>query len=84
MNHTEILTHEDCLDFRDDGSCRGRVEFRQSLTGTGLAIERCDGHWAARLETEDRIRHDYPDSPFAPSWFDPADAGEVWDDPADF
>ena len=25
-------------------------------------------------------REDYPDSPIAPSWFDPADAGETWDE----
>jgi hypothetical protein len=51
-----------------------------SLTGTGTSIPRCDAHWDERLRQDERIRNDYPDSPIAPSWFDPADAGERWDD----
>lgn len=60
--------------------CRGEVEMRSSLTGTGMAIPRCDHHWEKRLERDEEHRRIYPDSPIAPSWFDPSIAGERWDD----
>lgn len=78
-----MLTAEDCLNFdeRDNGAdCRGSVEYRPSLSGTGTAIPRCDGHWEARLVTQERLDRDYPDSPIAPAWFDPMAAGERWND----
>lgn len=62
------------------GECRGDVEFRMSLTGTGTAIPRCDHHWDLRLREEDELRAVYPDSPLAPDWFDPMAAGEHWDE----
>lgn len=68
----------ECID--NPAECRGVVEMRPSLTGTGTAIPRCDGHWEQRLEREEELRNDYPDSPIAPSWFDPTVAGERWDD----
>jgi len=69
-----------CIDEAKETECRGPVEYRPSLTGTGTAIERCDGHWGERLRFEDELRRVYPDSPNPPDWFDPADAGERWDD----
>lgn len=68
-----------CIEDWDEGTCQGAIEYRMSLTGTGTAIPRCDHHWAKRLETEERINRDYPDSPIPPPWFDPANAGEHWD-----
>jgi len=73
------MTHQDCLEY-GSGDCEGAVEYRMSLTGSGMAFERCDFHWNLRLEREEELRRDYPDSPIAPSWFDPMDAGERWDD----
>lgn len=59
--------------------CRGHVELRMALSGTGIPYPRCGKHWHDRLELEERLRADYPDTPNPPSWFDPADAGERWD-----
>lgn len=72
----------ECIEFDEvtnGASCSGTVEFRMSLSGTGTAIERCDGHWAKRLDLQERLRRDYPDSSTPPSWFDPSYAGEHWD-----
>ena len=68
----------DCIGKPDE--CRGEVEMRPSLTGTGMAIPRCDYHWDLRLRQDEEHRRIYPDSPIAPSWFDPTLAGERWDD----
>lgn len=74
----EQLTYEDCVNGPD--GCTGRVEYRMALSGTGESYPRCDGHWSDRLDTEERLRQDYPDSPNPPPWFDPANAGETWND----
>jgi hypothetical protein len=78
----ETLPAEDCLEWDADmpSPCRGPVEYRESLTGTGTPIPRCDYHWNLRLDREDEHRRIYPDSPIAPAWFDPEAAGERWDD----
>lgn len=68
----------ECLD--GPGGCRGLVEFRAPLSGTGRSFPRCEKHWEQRLEAQERINRDYPDSPSPPGWFDPANAGETWDD----
>jgi len=73
------MTHQDCLDY-GTSDCAGAVEYRMSLSGSGMAFQRCDAHWDQRLEREEQLRQDYPDSPIAPSWFDPFAAGERWDD----
>ena len=69
----------ECLD-EVRGGCSGEVLLRPSLTGTGMAIPRCDAHWIKRLEKDEEDRAIYPDSPIAPAWFDPTAAGERWDD----
>lgn len=71
-----LLTHEDCLDGPE--GCKGAVEYRESLTGTGTAIKRCDEHWSKRLDLEQELRERYPVHP--PSDFDPSYAGESWDE----
>lgn len=68
-----------CLE-RDSGDCEGPVEWHSTDPGVRPAFPRCAFHWALRCGLEDRLRRDYPDSPMAPSWFDPANAGERWDD----
>ncbi len=69
----------DCLDRDAAIPCHGPVEYRMALSGTGRSFPRCDGHWSERLDAQQRIGRDYPDSPIAPAWFDPANAGERWD-----
>ncbi len=65
--------------------CRGRVDFREPLSGTGVPTIRCEGHWADRLELQARVNRNYPDSPTPPRWYREqggyAYAGEHWDEP---
>lgn len=65
-----------CLDEHGKTPCSGAVEYRPSLTGTGMAIPRCEAHWIARLDEQDRINEKYP--VHAPPDFDYLDAGEYW------
>lgn len=77
---TSTDTTLECLDDHGEGTCAGAVEYRMALSGTGRSFARCDAHWAKRLAEQERINERYPDSPFAPSDFDPDYAGERWDD----
>ncbi|MCP4897327.1 MAG: hypothetical protein GY906_10185 [bacterium] len=70
--------YESCLDFRDDGSCRGLVAFA-SVDGRGKAFPRCRKHFNDRLNRYQGSIEQYAHSDVIPSWFDPADAGEHWD-----
>jgi hypothetical protein len=72
------LTFEDCISGPE--RCAGEVHFRMALSGSGEPFIRCDKHWGDRLDVEERLRRDYPDSPTPPDWFDPLDAGERWND----
>lgn len=74
----EELGPSDCLDGPED--CAGPVEYRMPLSGTGKAFPRCEKHWDKRLDEQERISRDYPDSPSPPAWFDPSYAGERWDE----
>lgn len=58
--------------------CRGPVEMRWPLSGSGRSFPRCDGHWDERLRLEEDIRARYPVRP--PHNWSPMDAGESWDD----
>ena len=71
----------ECLDHQQ-GDCKGAVEYRFALSGTGRSFPRCDGHWAARLDYQDGInqRYGHPDSAVVPSDFEPEYAGERWDE----
>jgi hypothetical protein len=74
-----------CLDEprrEGDSPCKGAVEYRFALSASGRNYPRCDGHWSARLDAQDRHnrRYGHPDSVSAPSWFDPTYAGESWND----
>src|SRR5262249_34055018 len=70
------LTHDDCIDGPE--RCGGKTEYRMALSASGKCFARCDAHWEARLDEQERINRDYPDSAAAPSWFDASYAGEVW------
>jgi hypothetical protein len=72
--HTEeTLT---CLQHNAD--CRGAVEYRMPLSGTGRAFARCDFHWEKRLDAQERNREYASDVP--PAWFDESYAGERWNE----
>ncbi len=74
-----VLEEGDCLEFRDDGSCQGKVEYH-TLDGL-TSWPRCIHHFDLRLKRyEESDLERYANSDVAPSWFDPADAGERWDD----
>ena len=60
------------------GDCRGDVQPRESLSGTGMPIPRCDYHWEKRLDFQQDHNRKYPQH--APSDFDPMYAGERWDE----
>lgn len=66
-----------CLD-KPYGDCEGRVEYREPLTATGKSFPRCEKHWERRLVKQQEIQERYPHN--APADFDPAYAGERWDD----
>jgi hypothetical protein len=68
-----------CLNHHEE-DCSGRVELRTPLSGSGKSFPRCDAHWSKRLAMQERNNRNYPDSPIAPAWFDPSNAGERWDD----
>ena len=70
----------ECLDDYGDGECSGPVEYRMSVSPSGRSFPRCDRHWGKRLVEQQKINRDYPDSPIPPAGFDPAYAGERWDD----
>lgn len=74
---TQPLTHADCI---GGEGCAGEVHYRSALSGTGRSFPRCDKHWNDRLDLEARLRRDYPDTDTPPAWFDPANAGERWND----
>ena len=65
-----------CLERGD--RCTGTVQYRTPLSSTGKSFPRCDWHWGERLDLQDRVRQDYPDSNVPPRWFDPSYAGESW------
>lgn len=79
---TTTLTAEDCLEHRPDPAageqCEGAVEFRFALSSTGRSFPRCERHWSLRLDAQEEIDRRYPTH--APADFDPADAGESWDE----
>lgn len=70
----------ECLDGPE--GCKGEVEPRATLSGSGDCYYRCDAHYeayAARLEpVMADIARRYPPQP--PSDWDPLDCGEAWDE----
>ncbi len=76
------MTNYDERDFEClDGArgCGGRVEYRFTGDRDDLrTFPRCDVHFERRLDQAERNRELM--STVAPSWFDPAYAGERWDE----
>lgn len=70
----------ECLDDFDGayGACGGPVAYRMALSPTGRSFPRCDKHWDEALTRDEELRRRYPVN--APDDFDPAYAGERWDD----
>lgn len=69
-----------CLD-EHKGGCQGEVWLRESLSGTGTMIARCDAHYDDALHEQEWINRKYGvNSDVPPAWFDPAYAGERWDE----
>lgn len=66
----------ECLD--GPKGCQGQVEYRMALSSTGRQFPRCEQHWDERVAEQDRINERYPWN--QPSNFDPAYAGERWDE----
>lgn len=79
VNSNTLTIDLECINSGDETGCKGEVEYRPPLSGTGRSFPRCDKHWEERLDTEERLRRDYPDTSTPPSWFDPSYAGESWD-----
>lgn len=65
----------ECIESHKD-TCRGVVELRESLSGTGTPIARCDFHWSKRLDLQHELNARYPVNP--PADWSPLDAGEHW------
>ena len=67
-----------CIDGPD--GCRGAVALRWPGYGA-KRYPRCERHGQARVDRErDNVAKYAPDGPAAPADFDPAIAGERWDD----
>jgi hypothetical protein len=60
-------------------ACSGAIEYHR-LPNAERAFPRCEKHWQQRVQEDEKHRQNYPDSPMAPGWFDPMNAGERWDD----
>jgi hypothetical protein len=74
----QAAEREGCLREGGRTPCSGYVRYRYS--DLGAAIPECVAHMRESLDRNTRERYRYPDSPIAPDWFDPLDAGERWDD----
>ena len=69
-----------CLDDRDEDECVGPVAQHYNGDPDGKTWPRCSLHQNKREEREANSIERYANSDIAPRWFDPADAGERWDD----
>lgn len=75
------LNTNDCLDgFGADDPCEGPVEYHSIDPGRVKAYPRCAKHWAERLDRRANSIERWENSDVPPAWFDPADAGERWED----
>jgi hypothetical protein len=57
-------------------NCKGSVEPRMSLSGTGMPIVRCDKHWEERLQRQ-REHHQWERQARNVDYLD---AGERWEE----
>lgn len=69
-----------CLDAGQD-DCQGPVQYHSTDPGARPAFPRCDFHWLRRLDREAETRRKYgTEGSIPPADFDPAYAGERWDE----
>lgn len=69
----------ECIDSHHSTTCFGPVEFHISPDRDDMkAFPRCDKHWGIRLEQAHKTMELLSDTPA--DWFDPAYAGECWDE----
>ena len=74
------MTNTQCISSDNpDLPCGGAVEQRWSRSGMTSTF-RCLDHEIAHQDILDGIANRYPDTPYAPSWFDPTYAGESWNE----
>jgi hypothetical protein len=77
----------ECIDADKGGVCRGDVTEQPSRSGATVSA-RCEAHWVAYERRMDEVyaavdaRYPGWDTPGSvpPAWFDPANAGESWDE----
>jgi len=68
-----------CIDDAGQLACKGPVEYRMALSGSGRSFPRCEEHWGRRLHLQDEINAKYGGD-IPPADFDPSYAGERWDE----
>lgn len=68
----------ECLE--ESPECRGEIAFHSVDPGRAAAFPRCEFHWEQRLDRRENSIEKYENSDVAPDWFDPAYAGEQWDE----
>lgn len=63
----------------ESDECKGEVQYHLPPDRDDMkAFPFCEYHWAKRLESAERTLELLSDIP--PDWFDPANAGEHWDE----
>ena len=78
---TDTLNADECLEYHDgDNGCQGPVGYHWNGDPAGKTWPRCTNHQDRRERARDNSIEKYANSDVAPAWFDPADAGERWDD----
>lgn len=70
----------ECLDGHGEDECEGPVTYWHSGGTYGKSWPRCEKHGNARLERFENSIERYADSPIPPPWFNPMNAGEVWNE----
>lgn len=74
----------ECVEHDDPADCAGEINEYPALSGSGFTYPRCGRgyqEYVERVQPQlDAIRSRYPDTPTPPAWFDPAYAGETWED----
>lgn len=71
----QFMDADECINRSED--CKGPVDWAGAPGGG--SFPRCDYHAEKRWANQSELER-YADSDVAPNWFDPADAGEHWDD----
>lgn len=76
--YAKALPTERCQNY-PSAECAGDTWPRTSRSGLTHSLK-CDACQEALDQALDAINERYPDTPHAPSWFDPTYAGERWNE----